>query len=365
MMNKLKILYIEDDSEVREKLVKLLQDEVICGCKIDIKGSGDFNTSMKSISNYQMLILDIYEGNPKDYGSPSGKNVLAEIQKYFFIPVIFYSGNTSSVTQYKSQIVGVATKGNGGVEELKSEIERITKHNLPFLKEIVHSYIEKEFKKYFWDVIQKENSKFTPDADDFSLGYMLLRNFADSLSKENIKKLIGDDTIQNEKVHPMEFYIYPIDSSKEYENGEILKNKENDDIYVILTPSCDFVERFKKGVSVGRNVDKVFMVNTKLLTECNEYKSYIEHSGKNEIQELTKLINSGKSDRYFFLPHAPFIENRVIDFQLNISVAYDELKSKFDRIAKLDSPFAQSMTASFVRYYNRIGFPDIDNRQKN
>ena len=30
------------------------------------------------------------------------------------------------------------------------------------------------------------------------------------------------------------------------------------------------------------------------------------------------------------------------------------------RIAKLDNPFAQSMTASFIRYYNRIGFPDID-----
>jgi hypothetical protein len=38
---------------------------------------------------------------------------------------------------------------------------------------------------------------------------------------------------------------------------------------------------------------------------------------------------------------------------------YEELKN-FSRVAKLDDPFAQSMVASFIRYYNRIGFPDID-----
>ena len=38
---------------------------------------------------------------------------------------------------------------------------------------------------------------------------------------------------------------------------------------------------------------------------------------------------------------------------------YDDLKS-FKKIAKLDDPYAQSMISSFIRYYNRIGFPDID-----
>lgn len=41
-------------------------------------------------------------------------------------------------------------------------------------------------------------------------------------------------------------------------------------------------------------------------------------------------------------------------------VEYELLNANYTRIAKLDNPFAQSMTASFIRYYNRIGFPDID-----
>jgi len=88
------------------------------------------------------------------------------------------------------------------------------------------------------------------------------------------------------------------------------------------------------------------------------YKSY--DNCKNNI---SSIIETRKSDRYFFLPKTPFIEeNRVIDFQNKEMVSYESLSDpkNYERIAKLDSPFAESMVASFIRYYNRIGFPDID-----
>lgn len=359
MSQELKILYIDDDATHRDDLKELLSGEIINGFTIRIDCEESFDKAIGRSKQHHLAILDLFEGNPQN-GRDVGSNVFEKFKNTFFIPVIFYSGNTRNVASLKSQIVGVATKGDGGVEELKSEIERLTKHNIPFLRNNVHAYVEQEFKKYFWDVIQKENDKFTPDADDFSLGYMLLRNFADSLSKENIKNILSDDTIKPEKVHPMEFYIYPVDTHKEFENGEIIKNKTSNEIFVVLTPSCDFVERFKKGKNEGRSVDEVLLVKTKLLTECKEFKIYQQTQNRENKSNLEKLINSGKGDRYFFLPQAPFIENRVIDFQLNKAVSYADLTTSFDRIAKLDSPFAQSMTSSFIRYYNRIGFPDID-----
>lgn len=359
MSQELKILYIDDDATHREDLKELLSDEIINGFTIRIDCEESFDKAVGRSKQYHLAILDLFEGNPQN-GRDVGSDVFEKIKNTFFIPIIFYSGNTRNVTSLKSQVVGVATKGDGGIDELKYEIERLTKHNIPFLRNSVHAYVEQEFKKYFWDVIQKENDKFTPNADDFSLGYMLLRNFADSLSKENIKNILGDDSINHEKIHPMEFYIYPIDSSKEFENGEILKNKTTNEICVVLTPSCDFIERFKKGISEGRSVDEVLLIKTKLLTECKEFKTYQQTQNKENKLNLEKLINSGKGDRYFFLPQAPFIENRVIDFQLINAVSYANLTTGFDRIAKLDSPFAQSMTSSFIRYYNRIGFPDID-----
>ena len=59
------------------------------------------------------------------------------------------------------------------------------------------------------------------------------------------------------------------------------------------------------------------------------------------------------------MPQTPFIENRIIDFQSKEMVKYDDL-TNYTRVAKLDSPYSESMISSFIRYYNRIGYPDID-----
>lgn len=392
-MNKdLRILYIEDNAEERDGLKEVLSGQKVDGHTMIIDCEPSFDKAIEKSQNYHIVILDLYRGDATNGGKEVGSEIFNKVRASFFVPIVFYSGNIAGIKDLKSQVVGVASKG-GEIDELKSEIERLTKHNLPFLKESIHDSIEDEFKKFFWDVVQKENDRFVPDADDYSLGYMLLRNFADSLSKENIKKIIGDDTINHEKVHPMEFYIYPIEKTKEFENGEIIRRKNNNDIFVILTPSCDFVS----GGGRKRKVEHVLLVKSVSLVQTDEYRKFsnikkkqqevsecackideLEKKGEDGIAELkekrdklelnisnlkasfSQFLNSGKSDRFFFLPGTPFMSNRVIDFQDKITVDYSSLKTDFERIAKLDSPFAQSMTSSFIRYYNRIGFPDID-----
>lgn len=390
----LRILYIEDDVENQHELKEVLSNKTVNGHVMAIDCESSFEEAIAKSNDYHLVILDLYKGDATKGGENMGNKVYEELKKNIFIPIIFYSGNINGVKDLKSQVIGVASKGDD-ISILISEIERLSKHNLPFLRYNVHAHIEQEFRKYFWDVIQKENDKFTPDADDFSLGYMLLRNFADSLSKENIKGIIGDNTISPEKVHPMEFYIYPIEKTKEFENGEIIRCKNDNEIFVILTPSCDFVS----GGGRKRKAEHVLLVKSISLDQTDEYNKFLnikkkkqevakyasqidelEQKGRNDIaiQELkgkidklesnisnmnasfSQFLNSGKSDRFFFLPGTPFMTNRVIDFQDKTMVDYFALKTDFERIAKLDSPFAQSMTSSFIRYYNRIGFPDID-----
>lgn len=346
-MKKLKILYIEDDKENREGLIELLNAEEINGMSVKIEGIADFDIDMSRISQYHIVILDLFKGVAGNQGTESGKEVLDRIRKRIFVPVIFFSGNTKSVKPLRSQIIGVATKGDGGYDELKSEIARLSAHNLPFIRERVHDHIERELQKYFWEVIQHQNDKFKAEDNDYSLGYLLLRNFGNSLSKDNIASILEDDSIKVEKVHPMSFYLYPISNEAEYECGEIVKDKDGE-IYVILTPSCYFIDRGKK----GRKAKRVLLARAQMLKSRNEYQ-------KQDKGALKELITS-KNDRYFFLPGTPFIEHRVIDFQDKIMVDYESLKTDFIRIAKLDSPFAQAMSTSFIRYYNRIGFPDID-----
>lgn len=388
-MNDLKILYIEDDEENRKDLIETLSGMVINNHTVVLDCESDFEKALSRSKEYNLVILDRFKGDATQGGEDAGSDVFENVKNSFFVPVIFYSGCVNDILDRKSQVVGVASKGEDYMV-LVSEITRLTKHNIPFLKNGIQEHIEKVFKSFFWNVIHEENKKFIPEAGDYSLGYMLLRNFANSLSKENIKSIIGDDAITSDKVHPMEFYIYPIDSTMEFENAEIVRKKDADEVYVILTPSCDFVSGGRR----KRKAEYVLLATTVRLEETSEYKEYIKvcdfrkdideidqrinHDNIGEIDGLKEkkqkieqkintntasfkqFLNSSKSDRFFFLPGTPFIENRVIDFQKQVMVRYDSLNVNYNRLTKLDSPFAQSMIAQFIRYYNRIGFPDID-----
>lgn len=372
-MKDLKILYIEDDKGNREDLVDLLSGLVINECKITIEGEELFENATQRIydEGFHLVILDLYKGRAGNGGEMLGLTTLEDVKSHIFVPIIFYSGNNSAVRELKSQVIGVATKdGVEGIDELKNEIGRLTSHNLPFINENIYKFINGKIKEYFWGTIQENNTTFKPDNNDFSLGYLLLRNIGNSLYRDNIYKILGDNSIAEDKVHPMEFYIYPRKDDVEYENGDILKNNESNDVYVILTPSCDFVGRAGK----GRKVNYVLLAHTTLLTDIPDFSKYLEYKNKvNKSEEdiskenkykgnLKQLIQSrgNNNDRYFFLPSTPFIDNRVIDFQNKIMVVYDDLKTKYTRLAKLDSPYAQAMSTRFIRYYNRIGFPDLD-----
>lgn len=368
-MKDLKVLYVEDDKGNREDLVDLLSGWVTNEYKITIEGEELFENATQRIYNegFHLVILDLYKGRAGADGEIAGLTTLDDVKRHIFVPIIFYSGNTFAVRNLKSQVVGIATKGEG-VDELKNEITRLTSHNLPFINENIYKFINGKIKEYFWDTIQKNNATFKPDDNDHSLGYLLLRNICNSLSRDNIYKIIGDDSIAEDKIHPMEFYIYPRNDDAEYENGDIIEHKESKEVYVILTPSCDFIQTSKR----KRKAHMVLLAHTRLLTEEPNYIEYLKYKCKVEKSEadrkkedtykgkIIQLIESRGNDRYFFLPRTPFIENRVIDFQNKIMVVYEDLNLKFNRLAKLDDPYSQAMSTSFIRYYNRIGFPDLD-----
>ena len=322
-----------------------------------------------SRNDYDIIILDLCKGEPSETSEKPGYDILKQIQSLAFVPVIFYSGLTKDLMDLSSEVIGVVNKGDG-VDKLKAEIERIITSKIALLKGQIYDHLRESLRKYFWETVHAEKKVFEPIKNDISLGYLLLRRFANSLSKENIKLILGDDKIKTDKAHPMEFYIYPVNpdsTNEEYQAGEILEKSGIN--YVILTPDCDLVLR-NNGL---RKADKILLATAKHFKLLQDFIKYDELKNKKDRNEKENQQFSnaegklktwmgnrgGEQDRYFFLPSTPFIENLVIDFQVKTMVDYDDLKS-FQRIAKLDLPYAQSMISSFIRYYNRIGFPDID-----
>lgn len=350
---KLNILFVEDDDMLRKNLVEIFDKDIIGDHTIITSGASTFEEGMRLVeeNDYDIVILDLYKGEPKEGNEKLGLQVLKHIQSVAFIPVIFYSGLTKDLVGIESEIVGVVNKGYDGIEGLKIEIERIIGSNIALIKRKINEHVKMTLRDYFWKTVHDNKSLIEPIKDDVSLGYLLLRRLANSLSKENIKTLLGDDKILDGKAHPMEFYIYPSNSG-EYELGEILL--KNGIYYTILTPSCDFITENNRPKKVGQ----VLLAIATPLEETESFTKYTENKKKYR-QALSALIESRKGDRYFFLPGTPFIKHLVLDFQIKTMISYEDLKD-YERITKLDTPFAESMSASFIRYYNRIGFPDID-----
>ena len=352
----LNLLFVDDDEKLRKNLVKIFDQESVEGHTLIASEAATFEEGKKLVgeNDFDLVILDLYKGEPKEGNEKLGIDVLKEIQSVAFIPVIFYSGLTKDLAGMESEVVGVVNKGDGGIDQLKAEISRIIRSNIALIKRKVNDHVRIALRDYFWGTVHDDKKIIEPIKDDVSIGYLLLRRLAHSLSKENIKSLLADNKIQEGKAHPMEFYIYPTNPAEEYEVGEILfKDKL---FYAILTPSCDFVAE-------GARARKVSHVLLAIAIPLKETEPFIKYSGNKEKykQTLSDLVECRKGDRYFFLPGTPFIDNLVLDFQNKTMASYDDLKN-FQRVAKLDTPFAQSMVSSFTRYYNRIGFPDIDSK---
>jgi hypothetical protein len=366
----LNVLFVEDDETLGRNLIRSFDKMEIGGHVIRVQLKLSFEEGIAAISSfdYDIAILDLFQDNEvKD--EEAGIKVLEKIRQSAFMPVIFYTGHAYKIKEMRSEIVGVVNKSEG-IEGLSTELERIISSKLALIKKTVYSHLKESLRQYFWETVDTEKKIFKPGSNDASLGYLLLRRFANSLTKENIKQILGDDKIKIDNVHPMEFYIYPVNADPtkcEYQSGEIL---EKDGVYyAMLTPDCDLVLR----AGGTRKADKVLLVATRKFKELADYKKYATLKSKSnrseqENQQLSNLEGKlktwmknrgGDQDRFFFLPGTPFIENLIIDFQLTSIADYGDLRG-FNRIAQLDVPFTQSMISSFIRYYNRIGSPDID-----
>ena len=329
MNNTLRILSVEDEEEQHD-ILKRVFSKPILEKKIEFNVIDNFESAINEITknDYHIVILDIYRGKPDD-NIDEGEKILRAIQKKRFIPIVFYSGNTKNVESLRSQMVGVVTKGEGeGIEYLKKEIERLVKSNLPFIRENIHNHLEKELKEYFWNIIHERKNIFRADEEDFSLGYLMLRKFGHSLSKEKIAEILGDNTLTSEKAHPMQFYIYPTDTNQEFECGEIIKSKKNNEFFVILTPSCDFIKTSKR----KRKAERILLVRTIELEKVKEYKEYKEH--KEQKDKYIKCDTEYKEVKQEYETLKKEIKNINIDENIAKIKEYFELETKYEKLNK-------------------------------
>lgn len=362
-MNKFRVLFVDDDEELTNDLKGFFELEEYNNNKFGIIKitaeccqSFDHAIELCKVKPFDLIVLDLMKGDSK--ADTKGLDVFSSIKNNFFAPVIFFSGFAGAdptLQDYStSKVVSVISKGNTNL--LKTTVREIIENpaSFAFLSKTVTSHLRDELKEFFWSHVHDEREKINEyGRDDYSLNYLFLKKLAHSLSTSKIKELTGDNLIQLEKAHPMEFYIYPT-TDGDYEPGEILQDNSDKTYYVLLTPACDLVNSRIK-------VDNVLLSKTIVLEDSPEYKKYQSAQSKSNLSDLKSIItnNQNYSNKSFFIPKTYFIPNLVAKFDDIISVKINDL-AQYQRIAKLDAPFTQSLITKFTSCYNRIGTADID-----
>ena len=355
------ILYIDDDPEACKQIKEFLEGEQVDEGSISVKATTDFGKGMEELETkrYDLVILDVRVGAlDAELPEEEGIKALERIKERRFVPVIFYTGLPNLVRdKQQGPLIRVVEKTQ--TPQLIVEIRELIRTNLPMVNRALLRHLEAVQRDYMWEFVADNWPELGENPDKSALAYLLARRLALSLSGQGIKQLVADLGGQpedaTEEIHPMQYYIIPPVEASSL-SGDIFYQTVNDinEYFVLLTPSCDMV--------IGREkAERLLFVGCKLLRNETEYTEWISNSSKeNKLMALLKNNRQkSQSERFFYLPGALSIPDLIVDFQ-NVSMKTHEDINKITRLASVDSPFAEMLVSKFIRYYGRIGAPDLD-----
>lgn len=296
----------------------------------------------------------------------AGEKVFEQIRQRRFVPIVFHTAYPYKVENSENPFVRVVSRDDP--KQLRQVIREVFQTGLPLLLR----HLESEQRNYMWDHIQVHWQNFESSYDKADLTYLLGRRLANTLQGNSIRRFLAEQetgglSIDDNTIHAVEMYIYP-STHPGYLAGDIFKSDLHgrDGYWIILTPSCD-LEQDK--------VTHVILAACFLLLDQPEFKRIQEsilkgqNPSNNAKKDLESLLGDNRnashegrrfqSERYSFLPGTFFLPDLVIDFQALIQVPLEKIRDE-NRIASLDSPFAEACLARFIRYYGRLGTPDIN-----
>lgn len=360
------VLFVDDDSEFC-KSAKELDGEPINDAqeRLHIETMTDFEATLDELEKrrFDIVVLDVKLDSSGVLKEDKGRDILESIKQKRFVPVIFYTAVPHLVRDLEKQdkpLVRVVEKTEG-LSQVLEVIREILETAIPSINRALIRHLEEVQRDYMWGFVAKHWEEYGDQSDYTALAYLLASRLAVSLSGPGIQQLaqdLGDPVgaaVVAGKVHPMQYYLLPpVDPSPLA--GDLYTGKigEQSGYWILLTPSCDIAQD---------KAEKALLALCKPLNEFPECGDWLQAPSSNTKKKLKNLLTNNRKDgqpeRYHCLPAALVIPGLVVDFQQLITLPRNQLDT-LTRIASLDSPFAEALMSRFVRYFGRLGTPDLD-----
>ena len=358
----LSLLIVEDN----EKQIKLYEDAIDefntdSDIKIEIKISSYLEEGLEQIRNndFDAAIIDLRLGSGDMEGK--GKEIIRQIKSNLRFPVFVltgYPGDLDDDLKKENIFYKVYKQTEKDTIEVLHEISSIYKTGITKImgrKGIIDNTLQKVFWENFSESVEYWKTEIQ---DENKIEKILSRHILAHLGES--LKLTEEGEF--EKYHPAEVYIMP-PIKKDVFTGDILKRKNSEDFFLILTPACDMELRKRKDGEdwvTYRNADRIILAKLVEFNKIAEVSDYIKTQSNTKKKEVERYIKNKKKDRYYYLPSfGSRISGFLIDFQDINRISSGEF-AIYDRVASVDELFLKDIIARFTSYYARQGSPDFD-----
>ena len=387
-MNNIKLILIEDnDTEVQvcqNAVNDFNDDHKDKGWSIELEHRDNIKDASEALesSYFDGAIIDMRLGDSGNEGNQALDVIRQHLKR---IPVAIYTAtpDVADVTDIPS--IGLFKKADITYGELIYKFWDIYKTGITKImggKGQIEQSLSQIFIKYLLPKISPEPT-ISEKSNWVSYAEEDPDNTEKALLRYTLNHLIHELYKSSENCYPDEMYIHlpnlELDQVK-VDTGCILKNKDNNKFYIVLSPACDLAER--EGGEC--NTDRALLVEIQMLEDIlsDDYfisnchggkklkKRYLksnpespkEYLLKQQDNDLIKYQRNTKNLYYCWLPKTSCFNNgAVINFRRVSTYSQEELNESFNSpVIQVSSPFLKDIISRFSSYYARQGQPDIN-----
>lgn len=298
--------------------------------------------------SYDGAIIDIKLKNDK--AGTAGNDVISEIYKTWRIPIVVLTGTPENAS-HGCNFVGLFKKGEVSYENIFDLFYDI--YNTGLTKIMGgRGKIEEELTRVFFNNLlnpKNKDSWITHGRTDSPKTEKALLRF----TLNHLMQLLYDD---EDECFPEEVYIHP-PLQAGLRTGSIVRNKKDNNFFVVLTPPCDLVLRESGQIKT----DKILLVE---IDEEDKVYGYSLGRAETETEKqkiLQTILNNRHSLFHHWLPVTTFFPGGFINFRKILSLNKKVCEKEYDKPDIQISPyFVKDILSRFSSYYARQGQPDID-----
>jgi hypothetical protein len=340
-----KLLVVEDD----EGALQTYRDTIgvytqKTGCQIDLKICKNEKEAFAVLdSSFDGAIIDLKLG-----ADPvAGNKVIDSIFERFRIPTAIMTGTPANAVVGHPYVI-VCKKGEVGYEELLNNFLEVYKTGITKILG-GRGQIERAMQQVFCNNILPQLDTWKSYAKKGKQTEKALLRF----TLNHLMELLEED---EEFCFTEEMYIAPPISSG-IKTGSIVKKKDVEEHYIILSPSCDLTIR-QNGAC---NTDHYLLCKIENFEEIKTLLLSSVSGRKDKGNKLCRLLANNQNNYYHWLPKGHGFLGGIINFRHCMTMTKADFNASFDGPKlQVSKHFIKDIVSRYSSYYARQGQPDFD-----